>query len=108
MMINQRMEINHLKAQLARCVAGRDMAENVLDGNVPSANVAIAPTLSVAILTLTYYVYVLRQRVRKNKSREKDMMLSSRHILSQICATNFCRGRTVRNFESRENRARKS
>ena len=36
-MINQRMEINHLKAQLARCVAGRDMAENVLDGNV-SAN----------------------------------------------------------------------
>ena len=40
-MINQRMEINHLKAQLARCVAGRDMAENVLDGNVPSANAAI-------------------------------------------------------------------
>ena len=39
-MINQRMEINHLKAQLARCVAGRDMAENVLDGNVPSANAA--------------------------------------------------------------------
>ena len=84
-MINQRMEINHLKAQLARCVAGRDMAENVLDGNVPSANAAIAPTLSVAILTLTYYVYVLRQRVRKNKSREKDMMSSSRHILFDLC-----------------------
>ena len=83
--INQRMEINHLKAQLARCVAGRDMAENVLDGNVPSANAAIAPTLSVAILTLTYYVYALRQRVRKNKSLEKDMILSSRQILFDLC-----------------------
>ena len=83
--INQRMEINHLKAQLARCVSGREMAENVLDGNVPSVNAAVPPTLSVAILTLMYYAYTLRQRVRRNKQQEKDLVLSSRHIIYDLC-----------------------
>jgi len=83
--INQRREINHLKAQLARCVAGRDVAEDVLDGNVPSASSAMVPTFSTLALTLIYYAYVLRQRVRSNKLRERDIVASSRQILVELC-----------------------